>query len=205
MFEAGQQLLEDFARVADESGVDFDVFVDFRAVDFDVNLARFLCVRAEIAGNAIVKAHSNSDQQIRFLDCVIDPGFAVHAHHAEIERIAGREAANAEERHGYWEIPGVHELVEHAHRAGDHDSVPREDQGPLGGVEQVNRALKFRLVVIDALALGRKLWRGSVPVEIARGLLRSEERRVGKECRSRWSTYHYKKKIYSIYTAAVRS
>src|SRR5215203_7210873 len=23
---------------------------------------------------------------------------------------------------------------------------------------------------------------------------RSEERRVGKECRSRWSTYHYKKK-----------
>src|SRR5438874_13831119 len=25
--------------------------------------------------------------------------------------------------------------------------------------------------------------------------LRSEERRVGKECRSRWSAYHYKKKI----------
>src|SRR3712207_1616833 len=26
------------------------------------------------------------------------------------------------------------------------------------------------------------------------GLSRSEERRVGKECRSRWSPYHYKKK-----------
>src|SRR5438034_3454522 len=25
--------------------------------------------------------------------------------------------------------------------------------------------------------------------------LRSEERRVGKECRSRWSPYHYKKKM----------
>src|SRR3712207_9097427 len=25
---------------------------------------------------------------------------------------------------------------------------------------------------------------------------RSEERRVGKECRSRWSPYHYKKKKY---------
>src|SRR5260221_588280 len=106
MFEAGQQLLEDFVRVADESGVDFDVFVDFRAVDFDVNLARFLCVRAEIAGNAIVKAHSNSDQQIRFLDCVIDPGFAVHAHHAEIERIAGRKAAKAGGLLGSWEFPG---------------------------------------------------------------------------------------------------
>src|SRR6266576_6427754 len=27
-----------------------------------------------------------------------------------------------------------------------------------------------------------------------RSRLRSEERRVGKECRSRWSPYHYKKK-----------
>src|SRR5215203_7413887 len=26
------------------------------------------------------------------------------------------------------------------------------------------------------------------------GIKRSEERRVGKECRSRWSPYHYKKK-----------
>src|SRR5436189_5381083 len=26
---------------------------------------------------------------------------------------------------------------------------------------------------------------------------RSEERRVGKECRSRWSPYHYKKKIHN--------
>src|SRR5438309_7352692 len=25
---------------------------------------------------------------------------------------------------------------------------------------------------------------------------RSEERRVGKECRSRWSPYHYKKKLW---------
>ena len=27
-------------------------------------------------------------------------------------------------------------------------------------------------------------------VEIEAGLTRSEERRVGKECRSRWSPYH---------------
>src|SRR5438874_12703979 len=45
---------------------------------------------------------------------------------------------------------------------------------------------------------------GEVPEEIAAGEARqgaqhqtggrSEERRVGKECRSRWSPYHYKKK-----------
>src|SRR5215467_14946610 len=30
------------------------------------------------------------------------------------------------------------------------------------------------------------------------GASRSEERRVGKECRSRWSPYHYKKKKFSV-------
>src|SRR2546430_17738780 len=46
---------------------------------------------------------------------------------------------------------------------------------------------------------------GGVTVLVRRGELqtandvldaRSEERRVGKECRSRWSPYHYKKKRY---------
>src|SRR5215204_4432899 len=34
-----------------------------------------------------------------------------------------------------------------------------------------------------------RLWWG-----VSRASQRSEERRVGKECRSRWSPYHYKKK-----------
>src|SRR5688572_33092997 len=32
---------------------------------------------------------------------------------------------------------------------------------------------------------------------VAEGMLRSEERRVGKECRSRWSPYQQTKKTYS--------
>src|SRR5438445_12328045 len=35
---------------------------------------------------------------------------------------------------------------------------------------------------------------GEVDVVVARYRRRSEERRVGKECRSRWSPYHEKKK-----------
>ena len=38
---------------------------------------------------------------------------------------------------------------------------------------------------------------------------RSEERRVGKECRSRWSPYHYKKKtvnlVYFVYGTLVHN
>src|SRR5947207_16000175 len=31
---------------------------------------------------------------------------------------------------------------------------------------------------------------------------RSEERRVGKECRSRWAPYHYKKKVIEAFAVA---
>src|SRR5436189_5288053 len=47
----------------------------------------------------------------------------------------------------------------------------------------VRHPRRFKIVVID--------------IQIT--LKRSEERRVGKECRSRWSPYHYKKNYIEIY------
>src|SRR5438093_13218957 len=41
--------------------------------------------------------------------------------------------------------------------------------------------------LLPSVFLGRILLRGLVQI-----VVRSEERRVGKECRSRWSPYHYK-------------
>src|SRR2546427_12869448 len=43
----------------------------------------------------------------------------------------------------------------------------------------------WRLYPIDSPYQGKRCHRSSV-----RSLIRSEERRVGKECRSRWSPYH---------------
>src|SRR2546425_12662774 len=50
----------------------------------------------------------------------------------------------------------------------------------------------FVIALIGTLALGYQVWvRGTAPVLAAvRFEVRSEERRVGKECRSRWSPYH---------------
>src|SRR5204863_9804316 len=58
-----------------------------------------------------------------------------------------------------------------------------------------------------ALPISVDTWRGSAGLYPLSALVlalssipacgnRSEERRVGKECRSRWSPYHSKKKIY---------
>src|SRR3712207_9587022 len=57
-----------------------------------------------------------------------------------------------------------------------------------GAISVVCRAIPFNIRTVDELNLP------SVITELAeeeRGIiLRSEERRVGKECRSRWSPYH---------------
>src|SRR2546422_11001304 len=73
--------------------------------------------------------------------------------------------------------PRFHVFGEALHHAGDDITVPRPGVLPviLAGSR---RMIRVRVVPADHLqaALTRRL--------------RSEERRVGKECRSRWSPYH---------------
>ena len=87
-------------EVADEGDVGADVLVDLGGVDLDVDLLRVGRVAGEVAGDAVVEAHAEGEQQVGLLDGVVDPGFAVHAHHAERERMCGGEAAEAEQRAG---------------------------------------------------------------------------------------------------------
>src|SRR5438034_2650996 len=48
--------------------------------------------------------------------------------------------------------------------------------------------------ILRAFASEGKADQAYRPLLVAASADRSEERRVGKECRSRWSPYHYKKK-----------
>ena len=77
---------------------------------------------------------------------MIHPRFAVHAHHAEIERIVGREAADAEQCHGNVELAGANELLEGFHGTGNHDAVAGKNQRTLGGIEEFDCAIEFGFV-----------------------------------------------------------
>ena len=79
-----QQVLEHREHIADEADVDAHVLVDLGRVDVDVDLLRVERVGLEIAGDAIVEAHAEREQQVGFLNRRVHPRFAVHAHHAEV-------------------------------------------------------------------------------------------------------------------------
>src|SRR2546430_12523928 len=72
---------------------------------------------------------------------------------------------------------------------------------PPAGVEPAPRPYKGRVLAVDTTEASLEMEtvgvepthprckRGALPPEL-HPLVRSEERRVGKECRSRWSPYH---------------
>src|SRR5207245_4566021 len=90
------KFFEDFAGVADESGIHLHVLVDFGAVNLNVDLACALGVGAKVAGDAVVEAHAHGNEQVGFLNGIVHPSFTVHAHHSQVERIFGRAASDAE-------------------------------------------------------------------------------------------------------------
>ena len=137
-------LQHDLPDVADQADVDLDVLVDLGAVDLDVDLLRVERVGLDVAGHAVVEAHAERDEQVGFLDRGVDPGLAVHAHHAEVERMRRRHAADAEQRHRDRDVGVLGELPHQVAGAGVDDAVAGQDQRPLGGVDQLDRARRGR-------------------------------------------------------------
>ena len=86
-----EQVLQRLPKVGHDRGVGRHVLVDLGRIDVDVNLLGVERVGLDVAGDAIVEPHAERQQQVGFLNRVVDPGFAVHAHHADVERMAGRE------------------------------------------------------------------------------------------------------------------
>ena len=129
--DAGQQVLEHVAQVADDADVDLDVLADLGRVDVDVDLAGVRRVGLEVAGDAIVEAHAERQQQVGFLNRGVDPGLAVHAHHAEIEPVRGRHAADAEQGHRDRNLGPLRELPDDRRGVRQDDAVAGEDHRPL--------------------------------------------------------------------------
>ena len=89
--------MEYFAQIADQRDIHFHVLVDLRGIDLDMNLLRIGSVGFQVSGHAVVEAHAESEKQIGFLNGVVHPCFAVHSHHAKVQRMRSRERTDPEQ------------------------------------------------------------------------------------------------------------
>ena len=87
---------------------------------------------AEAAGDTVVEPHPEGDEQVRLLDGQVGVGHAVHSRHPHVKEVLRRERAEAQESSddGYLGLLG--QLLQLLVGAGDGDSVPRQDDRPLG-------------------------------------------------------------------------
>ncbi len=170
--DARQQIFEHLAQIADQRDIDLHVLVDLGGVDLDVNLLGLQRIGRKRAGDAIVEAHAAGNEQIGFLNGVVDPRLAVHAHHAQVERVRGRESAQAEQREGDGNLRALGQRAHLLHGAGFHDAVAGEDDGALGVADELGGLVEARLFDTQhgVRAIGAGL--GSFKVEDGRALLR---------------------------------
>ena len=127
------------AQIGRDRDVDTDILIELGTVDVDVDLASAERVGLEVAGDAVVEPHPERDEQVRLLNRRVHPRLAVHAHHAEIERVRGRHAADAEQRHGNRNVRALGQREHFPFGARQHHAVAGEDERPLGGVDQRQR------------------------------------------------------------------
>ena len=132
-----QQLLAAPACTSpDDAHVGRHVLVDLRRVDVHVDHVGVLRVGRQVARDAVVEAHAQRDQQVGVLDGLVDEGLAVHAHHAQVQRVRLGHRADAQQggRDGNLALfgQGAQLIV----GAGEDDAVAGQDDGALGGVDE---------------------------------------------------------------------
>ena len=170
-FDLGQQLVKDFPQVANQCDIYFHVLINLGGIDLNMNFLGIGRVGLEIAGHAIVEAHAEGQQQVGLLNRLIHPGLAVHAHHAEIQRMRRRECAQAEQRERHRNSGAFCKVANLAHGPRNNDAVPGENYRPLGVLDQVQRLLVFFRLRGQVGTISRQLRLGRFPVKLARRLL----------------------------------
>ena len=142
------------------------------AINFDVNFARVPRVGAQVAGDAIVKAHADGDQQVGFLNRVL-----THASPCMpiMPRFSGSLAGKQPMPRSVMAtgmLPVWTNFSNACIAPEMNDAVASQNHRTLCGVQKFDGAVKFLLVVILAHALGGQFRRASLPVKFGGSLLR---------------------------------
>ena len=108
-----------------------DVLGDLGRVDVDVDELRGWGELAQLAGDPVVEAGADRDDQVGLVHRVVGRPGAVHAEHAEPLRVRRREATEAHQRAGDREVVGCGQLAQLLGRAGVDHAAARVEDGPL--------------------------------------------------------------------------
>ena len=127
---------EDGAGVAHQRHFHRHVLADLRGIELDVDDLRVPGEARRVAGHPVVEAHAHGDQQVGMLDRAVDVHLAVHARHAEMQRMILGEGADAEQRGNDGDAGVLGEDAQVFARVAEDDAVSRQDERPFGAGDE---------------------------------------------------------------------
>ena len=125
--------------VADEAHGHGHVLPDLRGVELDVNDLGAAREGRQVAGDPVVEPEADPDDEVGLLDGAVHVHLAVHAGHAEMQRVRLGKGADAEQRRDDRDAGALGQLAELAVGVAQDDAVARHDQRPLGPRDEPDR------------------------------------------------------------------
>ena len=155
------ELVDDDLAVTDDRHVGPADLAELGGVDVDVDDLRVHRERRRVAGDAVVEARTERHEQVRLLHRGDRGVVAVHARHAEAERVLVRQRAPAHQRRDDRDAGELGELAQLLRRArvedaaaGVDDGLPRVGDQPRRFLDLPRVALHVRLVAGQVDLLG---------------------------------------------------
>jgi hypothetical protein len=116
------QVLDDLTHVTDDRHVGDAVLRDLGRVDVGVDHLGVRGERRQLTGDAVVEASPEGDDQVRLLQARDGGDRAVHAGHAEVERLAVGHRATCHEGRDDGDLGQLDEPAQLLARSGPHDA-----------------------------------------------------------------------------------
>ena len=126
------QLAQRRLRVAPQRCVRLHVLADLRGIDLQVDDLGFRREVLQAAGDAVVEAHTDADEEVRLADRDVVPVHPVHPGHPQVQRMCAGEAADAEQGRDHRDVGLLGQLPDLRERVRDDHAVAGEDDRPLG-------------------------------------------------------------------------
>ena len=143
--EARQHVL----ALADDGDERRHVLADLGRVDVDVDDLRLRREGGELAGDAVVEARADGDQQVALVHRVVGGDGAVHAEHAHGELVRLGEGAEAHERGGHRDAAAEPGRRNSAAAPDDDHAAAHVEHRPLGLVDRLGGGADLPDVALD--------------------------------------------------------
>ena len=137
VFDERQQRRQCLAQIADYGDVGHHVLAHLGLVQLEMDDGGLLGKAVQAAGDAVVEAHAHGDEHVTVLDGAIGEGFAVHAAHAQAERMALGDVARAQQRGDHGNLGLFHQFQQLPGDAAELHTVAGQDQRTLALVDGV--------------------------------------------------------------------